>query len=108
MFFCNETQGFYLGDIGPVPPDGSIEISEEVYEQVLGFRSSGFLVSVSTDGTITTKKPQISEADIVKLQIIELEKTQTARRMREAVLGVDGGWMENLDAQISALRAQLN
>lgn len=40
-------------------------------------------------------------------QIIELETQQTARRMREAVAGVDNGWLANLEAQIAVLRAQL-
>ncbi len=40
-------------------------------------------------------------------QIAELEATITTRRMREAALGTDNGWLANLDAQIQALRAQL-
>lgn len=40
-------------------------------------------------------------------QIDALEQSVTRRRTREAVLGTDGGWLENLDAQITALRATL-
>jgi len=40
-------------------------------------------------------------------QIIDLEKTITQRRIREAVLGIDNGWMAAIEAQIETLRGQL-
>lgn len=40
-------------------------------------------------------------------QITALERTQTPRRMREAIAGTDGGWLSALDTKIAALRAQL-
>lgn len=40
-------------------------------------------------------------------QITALEGTITPRRMREAVLGTDGGWLADVNNQIAALRAQL-
>ena len=40
-------------------------------------------------------------------QIAALESQQTARRVREAALGIDGGWLQKLESQISALRAAL-
>ena len=40
-------------------------------------------------------------------QMSELEALQTPRRMREAMLGTDAGWMETLEDQITALRVQL-
>lgn len=43
----------------------------------------------------------------VKLQIADLEAQQTPRRMREAALGIDNGWLAALDAEIAQLRAQL-
>lgn len=41
-------------------------------------------------------------------EIAELEAQQTPRRMREAQLGTDNGWLANLDAQIKTLRNKLN
>lgn len=41
------------------------------------------------------------------VQIKMLEAKQTPRRMREAALGTDGGWLSNLNAQITTLRALL-
>lgn len=40
-------------------------------------------------------------------QIAALESTVTNRRLREAALGTDNGWLANLDAQITILRNQL-
>lgn len=40
-------------------------------------------------------------------EIAALEAQITPRRIREAVLGVDGGWLESKNAAIEALRAQL-
>lgn len=37
--------------------------------------------------------------------IDSLEQTCTIRRLRECVLGIDGGWMEDLEAQIETQRA---
>lgn len=39
--------------------------------------------------------------------IADLEATVTDRRIREAVLGVDGGWLKSLNDQVAALRKQL-
>jgi len=40
-------------------------------------------------------------------QIAAIEATITPRRMREAVLGTDNGWLAAVDAQIASLRSQL-
>jgi hypothetical protein len=41
------------------------------------------------------------------VKISELESTVTPRRLREAILGADGGWLHALDQQIAAMRADL-
>lgn len=43
----------------------------------------------------------------IEQQIVDLETLITLRRLREASLGIDNGWMADLDAQIASLRAQL-
>ncbi len=43
----------------------------------------------------------------VAQQIAMIEATITQRRLREALLGVDGGWLAAADAQIAELRKQL-
>lgn len=49
----------------------------------------------------------ISPDAAIKMQIDELESTITNRRMREAMLGTDNGWLANVNAQIAALRGKL-
>lgn len=41
-----------------------------------------------------------------KISALEAEQSKP-RRMREAMLGTDGGWMATIDAQIAKLRATL-
>lgn len=43
----------------------------------------------------------------IRDQIRALEDTITNRRVREAILKTDGGWLEDVEAQIALLRAQL-
>jgi hypothetical protein len=43
----------------------------------------------------------------VEKQIKSLEESVTDRRYREAVLGIDNGWLTDLNAQIKTLREQL-
>ena len=40
-------------------------------------------------------------------QIAKLEATITPRRQREAILGIDNGWLADVNAQIATLRAKL-
>lgn len=40
-------------------------------------------------------------------QISQLEATVTPRRLREAVLGIDRGWLVVINAQIEALHLQV-
>jgi hypothetical protein len=40
-------------------------------------------------------------------QIVELEAKVTQRRIREATLDIDNGWLRDLNDQIAALRGQL-
>ncbi len=49
----------------------------------------------------------IPESGLIKLRIQWLEESINTRRLREAALGTDNGWMENIDSQIQALRDQL-
>lgn len=49
--------------------------------------------------------PNVNEP--VLIQISELELSVTPRRIREATLGVDNGWLADVDAKIKALRKKL-
>lgn len=49
----------------------------------------------------------LPESRLAMNQILELEAQVTPRRLREAALGTDGGWLANIEQQIAALREQL-
>lgn len=48
-----------------------------------------------------------SPEEIILSEIRLLEARVTARRIREAVLGIDGGWLADREEEIAALRSQL-
>lgn len=65
-------------------------------------------IGVEPDPAWTADEPPISARESVLAQIVALEAQQTPRRIREAALTDEGrAWLEALDAQIAALRAQL-
>ena len=51
-------------------------------------------------GTLATNEALLGEIDA-------LEAGQTLRRIREAVLAIDGGWLSTLNQQIAAIRLRL-
>lgn len=44
----------------------------------------------------------------IKSNIASIESQITSRRIREAVLGLDGGWLASKEAEIEQLRADLD
>lgn len=65
-------------------------------------------LEVLPDPAWIAEEPPASGREVLLAQIVDLEAQQTLRRMREAYLGLDGGWLADLEARIAALRAQLN
>ena len=59
------------------------------------------------EGNTPDPAPPPSTDELVLAQIAALEATVTERRIREAVLGIDNGWLKDLNDQIVSLRAQL-
>jgi hypothetical protein len=50
----------------------------------------------------------LSSNEVIISQIAALESTVTPRRIREAVLGSDSGWLANINNQIAILRGNLS
>jgi len=44
---------------------------------------------------------------LIKAEIAAIETTITLRRIREAILDTDSGWLANVELQIAELRGQL-
>jgi hypothetical protein len=58
-------------------------------------------------GNEFTPPPAEPQINPILLQILNLEGQITNRRLREAFLGIDNGWLANIEAQIVVLRGQL-
>jgi hypothetical protein len=57
--------------------------------------------------TTTPEPPPLTLEELIKREILAIEAQVTDRRVREAVLGLDEGWLAARNAEIAALRAQL-
>ena len=99
MFFSTSTGGFYDPEINLEMPDDAVEVTAQEYAQ---FQASGGLVSADADGRPVM--PQIQAPNAALMQIAELEASVTPTRIREAVLGIDNGWLKRVNDQINQLR----
>jgi hypothetical protein len=67
----------------------------------------GFWGELQSQGKTAWREIAVPANAEIKKQIMVLESLQTPRRVREAMLGTDNGWLTSLETQIAALRAQL-
>lgn len=84
-------------------PDGAHEIDDSQFKRWFDLRLVDNNISI-----LEAEPPQTTQQEQAFKDIKMLEAQQTTRRIREAVLGIDGGWLANLNTQIAALRAQLS
>lgn len=84
-----------------VSPEGNFEVWET--------RPDGYITEAEWRAQHTIPPaPEPDKNILILMQIEVLETQQTRRRMREAALTAEGRlWLEQLEAQIEALRAQL-
>lgn len=73
----------------------------------LGWRSVASENDVLESETFQTDQPVAILLPQEIEQIYSLERQITQRRIREAILGTDNGWLEDIESQIAALRSQL-
>lgn len=84
-------------------PVTAIEITDDQWYQMIENQGCRKLIN----GTLEVfTKPIPQNQDILR-QIYELELNVTPRRVREAILGIDNGWLSNVESEIDALREQL-
>ena len=109
MLYAKSTNGFYLPEFhGDRIPVDAVEITSEQYVTLLDGQSTGKQIVAGTDGfPVLTDPPAPTPNQIILSQIAELEATVTARRIREAVIGSDNGWLKALNDQCAALRKKL-
>lgn len=107
MLYSKSTRGFYDLDLHTpeqIPAD-AIEITAEDHANLMAAQSAGNSIGANDEGFPVAVPP--TERSLTLSKIAELEAMITPRRLREAVLGTDGGWLETIDAKIATLRAKL-
>lgn len=73
--------------------------------QILGTgRSGNWQTLEEADPRVVAYRLRES-AEQTKAEIFQLEASITNRRLREAILGTDGGWLKNINDQIATLRS---
>jgi hypothetical protein len=109
MFYSATTGGFYTAEIhGDNIPADAVEITAEEHAALLDGQRQGKLITADGDGRpVLQDPPPITGNALILSQIATLESTISERRKREAILGTDNGWLAGIEAQIAALRAQL-
>jgi hypothetical protein len=85
-------------------------MSYAIRKDGLGWRSVASAAEVGSDEVFSTNQPvlTLSANEVIISQIAALEATVTPRRIREAVLGSDSGWLANINNQIAILRGNLS
>lgn len=107
MYYAKSTGSFYSSEVFTILPADAVEISEELHSDLLAGQGQWKKISSGQDGQpILLDCPPTSD-DLIKQAIVALESQQTPRRIREATLEIDNGWLAGIEAQIEALRAQL-
>lgn len=109
MFYSKSTGGFYSREIhGDNMPADAVEITAEKHAALLDGQSLGKRITTDSEGRpVLSDPPAPTESQITLGKIAALEATVTDRRIREAVLGVDAGWLRALNDEIATLRARL-
>ena len=109
MYYAKSTGGFYVKEIhGKIIPNDAVEITDEEHQALLDGQSQGKAIVADADGRPMLQDPSPPTAkQIILSQIAALEATVTPRRLREAILAVDKGWLASIDASIDGLRKQL-
>jgi len=109
FFYSPATGGFYLQSIhgDNIPPD-AVGVSEEQHAALMIGQAEGQRIIAGADGQpVLAAPPPPTAEEIAAQKIAVLEASITPRRLREATLGTDNGWLADVDKQIKALRAGL-
>lgn len=107
MRFAKSTGVFYPKSISyPDLPGDVIDVSLEDFALAMA-RNPGDALDVVDGHVVVVPKKAPSSKENALEQIARLEAAVTPRRLREAALGEDGGWLKSIDAEIAELRKQL-
>lgn len=109
MLFSKTTGGFYTADIhGENVPADAVEITAVQHAELLHGQTTGKVIVAGEDGNPFLADPASpTEPELLRSEILTLEGEITDRRYREAILGIDNGWLAGQNANIEVLRAKL-
>lgn len=105
--YSPSTAGYYNSAFPIAAPGDAFEISAEQYAAI---KASGMTLKPQLDGdevTLVDSQAPLTNSQLAFSQILELEASITPRRLRDAILGTDEGWLAGVEAQIETLRAAL-
>lgn len=101
------TRGFYKPGREDIPSD-AVQITDQRKDELFAAERQSKEIAPGPDGCpVAIDPPPLMGDELIKRQIVVLEYQQTPRRIREALLGTDNGWLADIESQIEALRAQL-
>ena len=105
--YSPSTRGFYGPGREDAPSDAE-QITDQRKDELFADERQNKEIAPGPDGTpVAIDPPPLTGDELIKRQIVVLESQQTPRRIREAALGIDNGWLAGIEAQIVVLRAQL-
>ncbi len=109
MKYSATTGGFYTEKIhGKKIPGDAVEVSLEEYAALFNAQAAGKRIVSDHEGNpVSIDPPALSGDAVVLAQITALEASISVRRIREAIVGTDGGWLVTLNSQIVDLRKHL-
>lgn len=109
MRFSQSTQAFYPEDITyPALPADVVTVTHAEWQAAIAREPHDTLSIVSGALVVTAgTAPALTNNQVVLSKIAAMESSVTQRRIREAILGIDGGWLKNIDAQIAIERKSL-
>lgn len=102
-FYSKETNGFYTDTIhGGNMPSDCVLITDDEYNSV-----KGQTLKSGANGKPVITKIELTEEELIKQKINALECQITDRRIREALLDKDDGFLLDIECKIIALREKL-
>ena len=105
-YYSKATGGFYHDAIHNQIPMDRVEITDERHRALLEANHTGKII-VGDENGFPTAVDAPKRARTSAQQIEAIEAAITPRRLREAVLGTDDGWLEAQEATIARLRAKI-
>lgn len=101
-------EGFALVFPAPAPTHDPItHYAREIAPKLINGHYEQDYEVVALDAATVAAKQAAAHKTSITNQIAALEATVTPRRIREAIRGSGKAWLDSLDDQIAALRAQL-